>query len=228
MLKKKDWKELMQESIEKVDKREQLIQGKINDLQEQEEVIQTKIKDNSSRMIELEMDGDTGGVATIKKENRDLRIELQEIQDSIEGYKGQLGTARDYYAKDMDKIRAAANKAEEERLQQRKADHARLDELQAQIDELEKQMEKTRNELRFSRSVSEELTHFSYLNHIDSRAYSLSAYEQQSFIKSWLAGEDTESYFNKKGASSGRNVTHVDMSQGGSDWANYPSPYNNR
>lgn len=189
MLKKKDWKELLQEFSNKVDKREQLIKGKIEDLKEQEEVIQTKIKDNSGRMIELEMDGDTSGVAAIKKENRDFRIELEEIQDSIEGYKSQLGTARDYYANDLDKIRTAANKAEEERLQQDKANYARLDELQAKIDELKEQMEKTRNELQFRRTTVEDLKW--QFHHIDPRVSKIPDYEKENFIKMWLAGEDT-------------------------------------
>ncbi|MEK5641940.1 hypothetical protein BK138_08510 [Paenibacillus rhizosphaerae] len=226
MLKKKDWKELLQEFLDKVDKREQLIQGKIDDLQEQAQIIKTKIKDNSDQMIELEMSEDTTGIEKFKKENRTLRIELEEIQDSIDGYKTQLGTSRDYYAKDMEKIRAAANKAEEERLQQYNANHARLDELQAQIDELKKQMENTRYELRASRTTVEDLKWKFHL--IDPRLGEIPSYEQENFIKIWLAGEDTERYFDKKEASPGRNVTHVDMSQGGSDWVNYPSPYSNR
>lgn len=199
MLKKKEWKELIEEVGRKIDKREQMIESKIADLQEQGNSIQAKIKDNSGRMIEFEMEGDTAGVEVIKKENKELRNELEEIQDSIAGYQNQLGTSREYYAKDMDKIRAAVKKAEEERLQRDKIAFARLDELQAKMDELKKQMEKTRFELQISRPVSEELTSFQYIVLIDQRAYyQLKEYERQSFIKSWLSGDDTERYFKDK------------------------------
>lgn len=194
MLKKKDWKEMIQEFSDKVDKREKLIQGKIDDLQEQAQIIETKIKDNSGRMIELEMEGDTGGVATIKKENRDLRIELEGIQDAIEGYKSQLGTARDYYAKDLEKIRAAVNKAEEEHIQWGKDTRAKRDDLESKIDELKQQVEQINNELRFARTISEEME-WGYIKHIDPRVDSLKDYEKQNFIKSWMAGHDTERFF---------------------------------
>ncbi|MED5015943.1 hypothetical protein P9847_01345 [Paenibacillus chibensis] len=196
MLKKKDWKEMIQEFSDKVDKREKLIRGKIDELKEQEEIIQTKIKDNSGRMIELEMEGDTSGVTTIKKENRDMRIELEEVQDAIEGYKSQLGTARDYYAKDLEKIRAAVNKAEEEHFQWKQDTRSRRDGLEAKIEDLKKQVEQINNEIVFTRTISEEME-WGYITRIDPRVDSLKDYEKQNFIKSWMSGHDTERFFKK-------------------------------
>lgn len=223
MLKKKDWKELLQEFSDKVDKREKLIKGKIDDLQEQEQIIQTKIKDNSDQMIELEMNEDTGGVEKFKKENRTLRDELEEIKDAISGYENQLGTSHDHYARDLDKIRVAANKAEEERIQRDQDTRSRRDGLEAKIDELKKQIEQINHELRFSRTTVEDLRW--QLSHIDRRASKLPFHEQENFIKRWLADGDTESFFNKKETPSGRNVVHVDTRQGDSEWVSYPTPY---
>ncbi|MHA2852851.1 hypothetical protein ACXZ7E_02605 [Paenibacillus lautus] len=208
MLKKKDWKELMQEFVDKVDKREQLIQDKIDELKKQGAIIQTKIRENSDQMIELEMNEDTNSVEKFKKENRNLRLQLDEIQDSISGYESQLGTSRDYYAKDWDKIRAAAKKAEEDRIIQEKAANAEIDDLQAKIDELKEQREQKKRKLQFSRTTIEELS--GQLRHIDPRAIQLSHYTQQAFIKTWLHGGNTESYFEKKESPNLSHVTHID------------------
>lgn len=223
MLKKKDWKELLQEFTDKVDKRERLIQSKINGFEEQARVIKVKIKENSAQMIELEM-SENSNVERFKKENQKLRLELEEIRDSISGYENQLGTSRNFYAKDLDKVRDAANKAEEERLEEVKADYALLDDLEAKMDEIKKKMEQTRNKLQFSRTTVEDLK-WNFSN-IDSRVTNLSYHEQEYAIKSWLSGGDIESFFKKPEAPFGRKVIHVDTSPVEQEWVNIPSGLN--
>ncbi|WP_422657362.1 hypothetical protein ACK8P5_16570 [Paenibacillus sp. EC2-1] len=199
MLKKKDWKELLQEFSDKVEKREQLIQSNINGLQEQVAVIQAKIKENSDQMIEFEMSEDnTSGVEKFKKENRKLRLELEEIQDSIAGYENQLGTSRDFYGKDLDKIRDAANKAEEERIRLEQESFSKRDALKSKIKEIEKQINEIECETIGRSSIEILLNHYPYLATIDPRAYSLKDHGKHLFIRSWLAGHDTEQYFKKE------------------------------
>lgn len=212
MFKNKDWKELLQEFIDKVDAREELIQSKIDGFHEQGASINAKIRENSARMIELEMAGDTGAVEKFKKENQKLRLELEEIKDSVAGYANQLGTSRDQYAGDLKKIQLAAKKAEEERLEQERMSMARLDELEAEIDKLKEQMEQTKNELRYGRTTAEDLKW--QFRHIDPRVTKLPDYEQEQVIKSWLAGDsdDVERLLDKsKAPVQSHSVTRVEQ-----------------
>lgn len=197
MLKKKDWKELLQEFSDKVGKRELLIQSKIDGLQEQGAAIQTKIKENSNHMIELEMNGDMGGAEKVKNENRQLRLQLEEIQDSIAGYESQFGTSHDFFIKDLDKIRDAANKAEEERTQWRDDTISKRNDLEAKIKKFEEQILEINHELRISKTIKEELCRSSYLTLIDPRANSLSDYDKSNFMKCWLSGVETEHFFKR-------------------------------
>lgn len=195
MLKNKDWKELMQEFNDKVDKRENLIQSNIDGLQEKAQVIQTKIKENSDLMIESEMNEDTNGVENFKKENRRLRLDFEEIKDSIAGYENQLGTSRNFFAQDLDKIRVAANKAEEERIRWTNDTVSKRKDLESKTKEIEKQINEINYELRCSRSVTEQLDHYHHLTTLDPRAKTLNDYEKKSFINSWLSGDNVERYF---------------------------------
>ncbi|WP_019913185.1 hypothetical protein [Paenibacillus sp. HW567] len=195
MFKNKDWKELMQEFKDKVDKREVLIQSNIDGLQEKVEVIKGKIKDNADKMIEAEMNEDTNGLEKFKKENRKLRLDLEEIQDSIAGYETQIGTSRNLFVKDLDKIRDAANKAEEERIRWTDEIVSKRKDLESEIKEIEKQISEINNELIFSRAVTEQLEYSSYLIYIDPRSKSLKDYEKKSFINSWLSGDSLDRYF---------------------------------
>lgn len=195
MLKKKDWKELLREFGDKVEKRENLIQSKIDGLQEQAKIIQAKIKANSDQMIDLEMNEDTSGVEKLKKENRKLRAELEEIQDSITGYESQLGTSRDHFAKDLDKVRDAANKADEEQKRWQEESVSKRKALEAEIEELTKQVKDINFNLQISRTAAEEMDSFHYLLHIEPRALDLKEYLRPGFLKSWLRGHDTADYF---------------------------------
>ncbi|WP_342439976.1 hypothetical protein NSS79_15210 [Paenibacillus sp. FSL L8-0436] len=195
MLKSKGWKELMQEFNDKVDKRESLIQSNIDGLQEKAQVIETKIKENSDQMIESEMNEDNNGVEKFKKENRRLRLELEEIQDSISGYENQLGTSRAFYAKDLEKVRIAANKAEEERIRRTDEIISKRKDLESEIKGIEKQISEINNELIFSRSVTDQMDNYSYLVTLDPRTKNLKDYGKGEFIKSWLSGDDVERYF---------------------------------
>lgn len=198
MLKKKDWKELLQEFIDKVNKREELIQSKIDGLQEQAASIQAKIQENSDQMIDLEMNEDFVGVEKFKKENRKLRTELEEIQDSIAGYKSQLGTSRDHFAKDLDKVREAANRADEEQKRWLEESISKRKALEAEIEELTKQVKEINFNLQISRTAAEEMDSYHYLIHIEPRALDLKEYLRPGFLKSWLQGrDDTEDQYFK-------------------------------
>ncbi|MFF2907678.1 hypothetical protein [Paenibacillus sp. NPDC057934] len=195
MLKSKSWKELMQEFVDKVNKRENLIQSNIDELQEKAQVIQTKIKENSDLMIEAEMNEDTNGVEKFKKENRKLRLDIEEIQDSIAGYENQVGTSRNFFSKDLDKVRDAAIKAEEERKRWTEDTVSKRKDLESQIKELKNQISGINNELIFSRSVTQELEYSSYLGYIEPRTKSVRLHETKSLINSWLSGYSLDGYF---------------------------------
>lgn len=228
MLKKKDWKELMQELKNKVDEREQMISNKIDDLRNQGQAVQMKIKENNAQMIEFEMNEDMNSAEKIKKENKQLRLQLEEIQDSISGYENQLGSSYGHYAKDMDKIRVAVNKATEERVQHRKDLSARMDEVDGEIDTLKKEREKLLNEYHFSGAVTETSSLLSYIEYLDPRAKNIDYRDREQFILRWLSGDPNqiESFFKKPEISSGRKVVHVDTSRGDNDWVHIPSGLN--
>jgi len=195
MLKKRDWKELLQEFRDKVEKRENLIQSKIDGLQEQAASIHAKIKENSDQMIDFEMNEDFVGVEKFKKENRKLRTELEEIQDSIAGYESQLGTSRDHFAKDLDKVRDAANRADEEQKRWQEESVSKREALEAEIEELTKQIKEINFNLQIRRTAAEEMNQFQYLYSIEPRAVDLREYLRPGFLKSWLRGHDTADYF---------------------------------
>ncbi|MNN81223.1 hypothetical protein D3C81_1980270 [compost metagenome] len=70
-------------------------------------------------------------------------------------------------------------------------------------------MEKTRNELRFSRTTVEDLKW--QLRHIDPRANKLPSHEQEYFLKRWLAADSVEELLEKdKGPVHSHNVTKVE------------------
>ena len=186
MLKSKSWKELMQEFNDKVDKRENLIQSKIDDLQEKAQVIETKIKDNADQMIEAEMSEDLNGAEKYKKENRRLRLELEEIQDSIAGYENQLGSSRAFYAKDLEKVRIAANKDEEERIRWTNEIRSKKEGLESKIKEIEKEISEIVYELKCSRSVAEQMDNYYLLTTLDPRAKTLKELDKTFFIRSCI------------------------------------------
>lgn len=211
MLKKKDWKELMQEFIDKVNKREQMIQSKIDDLKKQERTIQAQIKNNSGHMIELEMNEDMSSAEKIKKENKQLRLQIEEIQDSIAGYENQLGTSRDLYAKDLDKIRTAVKKAEEERVQRGKDLFAEMDEVDEKIEALKKEREQLSNDYHFNNARKERHSLEQYIEYLDSRAGTIEYADREQFILRWLSGntDEIDNFFKKRVNSDQPHVTHI-------------------
>lgn len=184
----------------KVDSRESKVDAKIRSLEEQASAIQVQIKSQTDKIVEFELNGeDPKKIDEVKKSNRELRLQLEEIQDSIVGYRDQLEHNSTLYDKDLEGIRQAAHKAAADRKKEMEELSAMIDDKAAQVQALEKELEQIRNKRYFLSQYDDYYTFSSLLSYIDPRAAKLSHSEQERFIKEWVSDPSSlERYFKEK------------------------------
>lgn len=181
----------------KVASRESKVATKIRSLEEQASAIQVQIKSQTDKIVELDLNGDDPKkIDEVKKTNRELRLQLEEIQDSIVGYRNQLEHNSTLYDKDLEGIRQAAHKAAADRKMEKGKLDSTISDKEAQIQTLEKEVAKIRTEAYILGQYDDYYTLSSILSYIDPRAAKLSHSEQDRFIKEWVSGSSSlDRYF---------------------------------
>lgn len=216
MFKKKTLQQHIDEFTRKVDSRESKIYSKIRELEEQASSIQSQIKSQSAKIVELELNGGSPEqVDVAKKSNRELRLQLEEIQDSIGGYQSQLEHGPSLYAEDLEKIRQAAKDATADRKKEMEELSSTIDDKKAQIKALEKELDQIRHKWNALYQYDDYYTFSSMLSYIDPRTTKLRESEKESFLRHWLSGSthNIERFFTEddKLVQSRSNVTKIDM-----------------
>lgn len=197
MFKKKTLQQHINEFRNKVDSRESTILSRIKSLEEQASAIQTQIKSQSAKIVDLELNGNNSGqIDDIKKSNRQLRLELEEIQESIEGYQNQLEHDPSLYAEDLEAIRQAGNDAISDRKKEMGELISKANDLESQIESLRKELEQIRNKWYILHQHNDYYTFSSILSYIDPRVTKLNSTEEEQFLNDWLSGSSSlENYF---------------------------------
>lgn len=213
MFEKKTLQQHINEFTEKVQARESKINSKIIELEGEATAVRARIKNQNSQIVELDMADDQAGANKIRKSNRDLRLQLDEIQDAIEGYQSQL-EGSDQYSKELEKIREAGNKATQERIQKDKDLSEQRSAVEAQIDSLKDKLKQIQHE-QYVNSFSREIdTLRPVITYIDPRARTLDYSKQEGFIERWLGGSSSfDSFFTDPEQRKG-----VQVSVNNADW----------
>lgn len=181
----------------KVGSRESKVYTKIQSLEEQASAIQMQIKSQTDKIVELDINGeDPKKIDEMKKSNRELRLQLEEIQDSIVGYRDQLEHNSTLYDKDLEGIRQAAHKAAADRKKEMEELSAMVDDKKAQIQAIEKELDQISHKWSLLYQYNDYYALSSLLSYIDPRAAKLSHSEQEQFIKEWVSGSSSlDRYF---------------------------------
>ncbi|SDF05102.1 hypothetical protein SAMN04488542_10571 [Fontibacillus panacisegetis] len=200
MFEKKTLQQHINEFTRKVDSRESKIHSKIRELGEQAASIQSQIKLQADKIVELELNsGSPEQIDAAKKSNRELRLQLDELQDSIVGYQNQLERDPSLYAKDLEGIRQAANKAAADRKREMEKLSSTVDDKKAQIQALEKELAQVRHEWNVLYHHDDYYTFSSMLSYIDPRVTKLDHSKKEQFLKDWLSGSSSlERYFKEQ------------------------------
>lgn len=197
MLKKKTLQQHINEFRNKVDSRESKIRSKIESLEEQASAMQIQIKTQGAKIVELELSGNNSGqIDEMKKSNRELRLQLEEVQDSIGGYQNQLEHGPSLYAEDLEGIRQAANEAASDRKKEMEELMSKANDVKSQIESLKKELEQINHKWYVLYQYDDYYTFSSFLSYIDPRVTQLRDTEKDRFLKHWLSGSSSlENFF---------------------------------
>jgi chromosome segregation ATPase len=183
------------EFLTQVREREQKIQDKIASLKKQDSEIKASIEEQTSNLVQYELADDLQGQEQCNKALRKLREKQIEIQELIAAYEKELGKGT-HYDKDLQKIRIAAKKEWDNRVQQLAELRKERENIEEQIKRLQDKIEELRRDIADGtdpvvRSVR------SIHRYIDPRTGKLSSYDVDRFIKAWINNEDTEEIFKR-------------------------------
>lgn len=195
MFTKKTLQQQINDFKEKVYARETKISSRISELEAEAASIKAKVKAQTAEIVELEMSGNSSDIGKLQKSNREMRMQLEEIQDSIQEYKDQLEDRTTPFVRDLEKLRIAGNKAAEERLENEKALRAESAALETQIEDLKSKLKKINSDLYISGASTEVDTLKQIAVYIDPRATGLGFYEGKNFINNWLGGASLKNFF---------------------------------
>ncbi|CAM3464102.1 hypothetical protein EDM52_18505 [Brevibacillus invocatus] len=184
------------EFLSKVNEQEGKIRSKIEELEFLFDSLTDKVKVQTAAMIELEIAGDNAGAEKIMKSNRQLRLQIDEIKDSIQGYRSQLGQGYQL-GKELDKVKAAAIQADKDRVERVNNLHKQGEQLAQQIADLKMKREQVMLDWRVSYSRTTEMDLVGIASYIDPRATALSLTEKETLIRKWMSGETIEDFFSK-------------------------------
>jgi len=193
MFNTKDLSTVVNEFLNTVKVREQKITDKITALENEANELKLKIKKQSEELVELEIHDNHSGANKLRKSNQELRIQLAEITDTIQGYNAQLDKPID--ANSLEKIRLAGAKAMQDRLDRRAALHKESDELEKRIKELKAKKENAHREWGHAGYNIEIGTLRSVLRFVHPDTGKLSFTQQEELLTSWIRGHSIEQYF---------------------------------
>ncbi|WP_408894657.1 hypothetical protein [Paenibacillus taichungensis] len=189
----KDLGTVVNEFLNTVKVRELKITDKITALEDEASGLELKIKKQSEELVELEIHDNHSGANKLRKSNQELRIQLAEITDTIQGYNAQLDKPID--ANSLEKIRLAGAKAMQDRLDRRAAFHKESDELEKRIKELEAKKSNALREWQHAGYNTEIGTLRSILSFVHPDTRKLTFTQQEELLTSWIRGHSIEQYF---------------------------------
>jgi hypothetical protein len=189
----KDLGTVVNEFLKNVEGREKKITDKITALEDEATELEVRIKNQSEELVELEINDNLTGANKLRKSNQDLRIQLAEINDTIQGYNAQLNKPAD--ANSLEKIRLAGAKAMQDRLDLRASLLKESDELEKRIKELEVNKSNTLREWQHAGYNTEIGTLRSVLRFVHQDTRKLSFTQQEELLTSWIRGHALEQYF---------------------------------
>jgi chromosome segregation ATPase len=183
------------EFLTQVREREQKIQDKIASLKKQDSEIKASIDEFTSKLVQYELADDLQGQEQCNKALRELREKQIEAQELVAAYERELGKGT-HYVKDLQKIRIAAKKEWDNRVQQLAELRKERENIEEQIKRLQDKVEELHRDIASGvgpvvRSVS------GIHRYIDPRTGKLSPYDVDRFIKAWINNEDTEDIFKR-------------------------------
>lgn len=193
-----DLKQVVNEFLSKEQAKKDKINKLIADLERTVKETRSKIAGLNDNLVELQLNNETKGVAKLRSEIRDLRLALSDAEDEIAGYQRQLdiSPARE---KEIERIRETAAKAQKER-------HELVAKLISEKENLDKQILELQNK---SKELNSEITILSrktegqdlrpIMRYMDPRVVKLPSYEQDTFFRKWVDGEDVEDIFIRAG-----------------------------
>ncbi|AIQ63896.1 hypothetical protein PSTEL_13195 [Paenibacillus stellifer] len=191
MFEKKKVSQLVSEFLEKAARRNSKVSENVAKLKSKTESLNKEISEQTSAMIELEIQGDEAGAEKLRKTSRQLRLELAEAEASIDAYANQVGSGTGH-SKEIEAIRASA-------IREIKENQELIQAIRDQEEDLDKEMkaiESKRKELSariesISRSGPENSLS-KILIYIDPRTKSLPSFQHDHFLRLWIHSEDTE------------------------------------
>jgi uncharacterized coiled-coil DUF342 family protein len=205
----KNLDELVKGFVEKYNSRVSKIEAKLRDLESGSQRFNAKIKELTGQLVQFEMDDDAAGADKCRKEIRRLRLELSDNEDLASGYREQLySAAGSFLEKDVDKIKAAAVKSEEERKERQQAIREEVEELKRQKRELDNKIDRLVNESTRSSDYLTIQTIKPVVQIAEQKFSKLDYSKQEAYIRKWMLGGDVEQFFRAPAPYNGPNITY--------------------
>jgi len=193
MFKTTDLSTVVNEFLNTVEARRQKITDKITALEDEAAQLEARIKNQSEELVELEINDNLAGANKLRKSNQELRVQLAEINDTIQGYNAQL--EKPVEAKSLEQVRLAGAKARQDRLDLGTALLKESDELEKQIDELKVKNKKVLTEWNHTRYDTEIGTLRRVASYIHPRVQEVPSSKHEELLKDWILGQSVERYF---------------------------------
>lgn len=173
----------------KVTERREKIGAKIAALEQEAAEIRAKAERVSRQLVEAEFADDTKGQETARRLLRQLRQELDETQNLMDAYRGELNNCGRYEA-DIVRIRAAAAKERKLRLEGLEKLTTERSDVQRQIDALQEKLKQIDGDIERARVDAEARELARILGHIDPRLEKIPSYEHERVLGHWISGND--------------------------------------
>lgn len=186
--------ELVGEFLKKTAAWEYKVKENINSLRNQAASIKEKINEQTRAAIESDLHDQTDEAEKYRLSNRDLRLELEEVEASIAAFENQTVGKVDFSA-EIDAIREIARLELEANHEAIKATFEKKADIDLQIKALENQKDHLDTERDRLENFGPTSTLTKILKYIYPAGYRpLPFFEQDNFLKRWIQGSDM-SYF---------------------------------
>jgi len=202
----------VKELLEAVESRRKKVAVKVGHLRKEADQLQLQVQTETSKMVDLELADDNEGANKLRNSIRVARSRIEEIESEFQGYNGQMNARSSSFAKDIEKIKSEALKAEKDRIAAMTADRAEAEKLLQQAKDLEKKIDEINSRIRHSSDHMIVNSVRRVLDLIEPRLSKLPYLEGEECIRQWMKGENIERFFEKyvsKGTSVSYGPGHI-------------------
>ncbi|WP_058301778.1 hypothetical protein [Gorillibacterium timonense] len=198
--------ELVDAFLRKTKAWENKVQENLGNLRNQQNSLKEKINKQTRTALEHDLQDENEEAAKYRLANKDLRLELEEVEASISEFENHTVGKVDFTA-DIKVIQEAANRELHENIKAQEATFGQRAAIDLQIKELEmkkKQLAAERDRLdQFGPGYTvSKIVRFIYPAPIQK----LSSYDREAFVRNWIFGEDISYYLPREESDEPRDI----------------------